>query len=98
MNKASIFDSILNQKFAIKKFGVKQLGLFGSYVRDEANAASDVDLLVEFEEGKKTYNNFISLAYYLEDLLGKRVELLTHQSLSPYLKSQILKEVEYVAI
>lgn len=98
MNKASIFDSIMNQRNAIKKFGVKQLGLFGSYVRNEANSSSDVDLLVEFEEGKKSYNNFISLAFYLEELLGKRVELLTTQSLSPYLKSQILKEVEYVAI
>lgn len=98
MNKSSIFLSIQNKKSTLKKYGVKQLGLFGSYVRNEANPLSDVDFIVEFEEGKKTYTNFIELAYYLEELLGKRVELLTTQSLSPYLKSKILNEVEYVAI
>jgi hypothetical protein len=98
MNKATIFASIQNKKGVIKNYGVKDLGLFGSFVRDEATEKSDIDLLVEFEVGKKTYNNFIGLAYFLEDLLGRRVELLTSQSISPYLKSNILKEVEYVAI
>lgn len=98
MNKATIFTSIQNKKSVLKNYGVKDLGLFGSFVRDEATETSDIDLIVEFETGKKTYNNFIGLAYFLEDLLGRRVELLTSQSLSLYLKTNILKEVEYVAI
>lgn len=98
MNKATIFTSIQNKKSVLKNYGVKDIGLFGSFVRDEATERSDIDLIVEFETGKKTYNNFIGLAYFLEDLLGRRVELLTSQSLSPYLKNNILKEVEYVAI
>lgn len=98
MNKATIFTSIQNKKSVLKNYGVKDIGLFGSFVRDEATERSDIDLIVEFETGKKTYNNFIGLAYFLEDLLGRRVELLTSQSLSPYLKTYILKEVEYVAI
>lgn len=98
MNKATIFIAIQNKKSVLKNYGVKDLGLFGSFVRDEATETSDIDLIVEFETGKKTYNNFIGLAYFLEDLLGRRVELLTSQSLSPYLKTNILKEVEYVAI
>ena len=80
----------------LNKYGVHRLGIFGSFVRNEQNENSDVDFLVEFEIGKKTYKNFIRLAYFLEDLIGRRVELLTHESLSPYMRLHILEEVEYV--
>jgi predicted nucleotidyltransferase len=53
--------------------------------------------LVEFEPGKKTFDAFIELAFYLEDILQHRVELVTTDSLSPYLAPHILKEVEYAA-
>ena len=80
----------------IRTFGVKKLGLFGSFVRGEHTADSDVDFLVEFEQGKKTFDNFMQLSFFLEELLDRQVELLTNDSLSPYLRPHILREVEYV--
>jgi predicted nucleotidyltransferase len=67
----------------IRSFGVKRLGLFGSFARNTGfHSESDVDLLVEFESGKKSYDNFIDLALYLEELLARKVELVTPQSLA----------------
>jgi len=80
----------------IESLGVKRIGLFGSFVKGKQNKESDVDLLVEFMRGKKNFKNFIHLAYLLEDLLHRKVELITPESLSPYLKPHILKEIEYV--
>lgn len=80
----------------IKALGVKKLGLFGSFVREEQGVESDVDLLVEFEPGKKTFDNFIQLSFFLEDLFKRRVELVTSESLSPYIGPHIMNEVEYV--
>ena len=81
----------------IKAFGVRKLGLFGSFVRQEQDAGSDIDFLVEFEQDKKTFDNFINLSFLLEDALARRVELVTRESLSPYLSHHILDEVEYVS-
>jgi uncharacterized protein len=80
----------------IRELGVKRLGLFGSFVRNHARVDSDVDLLVEFEVGRKTYDNFIGLSFLLEEMLGRPVELVTRESLSPYIGPHILAEVEYV--
>lgn len=95
-DKRKLFSLLSLNKQIILDFGVKNLGLFGSFVRNEQDRKSDVDLIVEFEDGKKTFKNFIGLAYYLEDILGRKVELLTMQSISPYLKPHIMKQVEYV--
>lgn len=80
----------------LKTLGVKKLGLFGSFVRNEPDNASDIDLLVEFEPGQKTFDNFIQLSFLLEDLLARPVEVVTPESLSPYLSPHILTEVEYI--
>lgn len=82
----------------IRAFGVKRLGLFGSFVRGQQNEDSDVDVLVEFDLGKKTFDAFIHLAFFLEDLFGRRVELVTPESLSTYIGPHILREVEYVTV
>lgn len=81
----------------IRSFGVKRLGLFGSFAHGGQDRDSDVDLLVEFETGRKTFDAFIQLAFLLEDRLGRRVELVTPESLSPHIGPRILKEVKYVA-
>jgi predicted nucleotidyltransferase len=81
----------------IRALGVRRLGLFGSFVRGRQRAESDVDLLVEFEPDKKTFDNLIQLGFFLEDLLKRRVELVTPESLSPYIGPYILQEVEYVS-
>jgi len=80
----------------IKALGVKRLGLFGSFAREDQDLESDIDLLVEFDQGKKTFDNFMQLSFLLEDLFGRRVELVTPESLSPYIGPHIMNEVEYV--
>jgi predicted nucleotidyltransferase len=82
----------------IQAFGVKRLGLFGSFVRGEQDDESDVDFLVEFFPDRKTFDSFIHLAFYLEELLQRRVELVTPESLSPFIGPHILKEVAYVTL
>ena len=96
-NKNRVLELIGENRGAIKLLGVRKLGLFGSFVRDEQDDQSDVDFIVEFEQGEKSFDNFVQLAYLLEDLLGRRVELVTPESLSPYIGPRILKEVEYAA-
>ena len=81
----------------IRAFGVKRYGLFGSFVRGEHTDESDVDILVEFEPGQKTFDHFMHLAFFLEELLGRPVDLVTLESLSPYIGPHILQEVEYAA-
>jgi len=96
-NKSNIFHILLLNKEKILNYGARRLGLFGSFVRGEQKESSDIDLLVEFIPGKKTYDNFINLVYFQEELFGKEVELVTPESLSPYLKPYIEREIEYVS-
>lgn len=79
-----------------KQYGVLHLSLFGSVARDEATAKSDVDVLVEFE-GKATFDRFMDLKFFLEDILHKRVDLVTENALRVDLKQLIEKELVHVA-
>ena len=88
---------LLHNQARIRALGVRRLGLFGSFVREQQASESDIDLLVEFSEGKKTFDNFIELSFLLEDVLQRKVELITLDSLSPYIGPRILSEVEYAA-
>lgn len=94
--KQDIFSTLQSNWNQIHGHGVKRLGLFGSFVRNEMTQESDVDLLVEFEAGRKTFDNFHSLCLLLEELFERPVELVTPESLSPYIGPRILSEVEYV--
>lgn len=76
-------------------FGVRAIGIFGSFARGEARKGSDVDVLVDFEEGKKTFDHFMDLKFFLEDLFGRKVDLVTMAALRPQLKEEIIKEVTY---
>jgi predicted nucleotidyltransferase len=97
-NKEKLLSIISANRILIRNYGVSTLGVFGSFVRNEQSEQSDVDLLVDFSPEKETYRNFIGLAYYLEELLGRRVEIVTRKGLSPYIGPHILKEVEYVSL
>jgi uncharacterized protein len=97
-DKSQIINIIINNETALKQFGVENIGIFGSFVRNEQNDDSDIDLLVEFDTGKKTFRNFMGLAFYLEDIFGRKVEIITPQSLNVYIKPHIMKEVEYVNV
>ena len=72
--------------------GVRRLALFGSVRRNEARPDSDVDVLVEFTPAAKTFDHFIALVDLLEDALEHRVEVVTTESLSPFIGPRILAE------
>jgi len=76
----------------IRSLGVRRLALFGSVARGEARPDSDVDLLVEFAPGQKSFDRFLALSELLEQLLGHPVELVTTEALSPFLGPHILAE------
>lgn len=98
LNKTIIYEDLQKNKAILEKYGVKQIGLFGSFVRDEGTDESDIDFLVDFEKGKKTFDNFMDLAFFLEELFQRKVEVVTHQGLSPYIGPRILKTVENVPL
>ena len=80
----------------VHAFGVVRLALFGSVLRGEPSPASDVDLLVEFAPGEKSFDRFMALADFLEALFGRRVELVTPEALSPFIGPRILSEARDV--
>ena len=96
--KREVFSALREHSDELRELGVKQLGLFGSFVRGEQTAASDVDLLVQFEPDKKNFDNFMHLSTLLEELLQRRVEIVTTEALSPYIGPHILREVEYAIL
>jgi len=75
----------------LKRYGVKKASLFGSFVRGENTERSDIDILVEFE-GERSLLDLSSLKIDLEEALGRRVDVLTYNSINPLLKERILKE------
>jgi predicted nucleotidyltransferase len=91
--KQDILVHLRQHQTHIKSLGGKKLGLFGSFVRDEQTAESDIDLLVEFDADQKTFDNFMQLSFLLEDILSHPVELVTLESLSPYLCLYILPAI-----
>lgn len=80
----------------IQALGVIRLALFGSVLRGDASPESDVDLLVEFSPGAKSFDAFMALAELLEDRLGHAVELVTPEALSPAIGPRILAEAKDV--
>ena len=97
-NKEEVLVMIRNHQEEIRELGVRRCGFFGSFVREQNTEQSDIDILVEFEPGQKTFDNYMQLAFFLEELLGRDVDLVTVESLSPYIGPHILKEVEYAQI
>lgn len=96
LNKHDLLNALANNSQRIINLGVKQLGFFGSFARNSATELSDVDFYVEFEEGRKTFDSFMDLAELLEEITGRKIELLTPESLNCHFGHHILKEVEYV--
>ncbi|RLI73953.1 nucleotidyltransferase [Archaeoglobales archaeon] len=93
-----ILEKIEENKEKIKRYGVKRIGLFGSYVRGEQRAKSDIDILVEFVEGKKTFDNYMDLKFFLEDLFKCKIDLVIVDAIKPALKEYILKSVKYAGL
>lgn len=77
-----------------KDFSVKKIGLFGSYSDDSYTEESDIDLLVEFE--KPVGWKFFTLEIFLEDIFGRKIDLVTQNALREQIKERILNQVKYV--
>jgi len=92
-----ILSTIAAHSDELKAFGVKKIGLFGSYARDEYRQDSDIDILVDIKKENKTLKNFLSLAYFLEKVLDAKVDLVSKDSLSPYIGPRILSSVKYAS-
>lgn len=72
-------------------YAVEKIGIFGSYAKGNQTESSDIDILVEFKN--PTYDNFIELAFYLEKLYRRKIDLITVKGLSPYILPSVEKEV-----
>jgi predicted nucleotidyltransferase len=97
MMRSEILQTLAIHRDELTRMGVKTLAVFGSVARDEARTDSDVDILVEFQ-GPATFNGYMDLKFFLEDLLGRPVDLVTRKSIRPRLKTQIEREPLYVKV
>ena len=95
-NREEAVDRLSGCADEVRALGVVRLALFGSILRGEAHPDSDVDLLVQFAPGAKSYGRFLALSELLEEHLGRRVELVTTEALSPFIGPRILEEAEDV--
>lgn len=95
MKSEKVISLIKKHRPDLVKFGVKSLAVFGSVVRGDAGPDSDVDILVEFE-GPATFDGFMDTKYYLEDVLGCRVDLVVPDAIKPRMKPAIMQELVYV--
>ena len=97
LTSEKILQKIEENKEKMRKFGVKRIGLFGSYIKGEQKQKSDIDILVEFKKGMKTFDNYMELKFFLEDLFNCKVDLVITEALKPDLKSYVLENVRYAS-
>lgn len=95
MERNKVVEIISSHRRELNSFGVKSLAIFGSTARDEATSQSDIDILVEFH-GKATFKQYMRLKFFLQDLLGCSVDLVTPKALKPRMRPYIEKEAVYV--
>ena len=96
--KNELLHALSENREVIKSYGVNSLGIFGSFSKETNTEESDVDLLVNFEPNRKSFDNFMDLNFFLEDLFGRKVEMVTPQSLSRFIGPHILNEVQHVSL
>lgn len=97
ISKDYILSVIKNHKAELAKFGVRAIGLFGSYLREEQSDKSDIDILIDFDPDKENFDNYMAVYDYFEELFkNTKIEIVTKNGLSPYIGPKILKEVMYV--
>lgn len=94
-DRQQIFRTLQAHQETIRGLGARKLGLFGSFARNEATETSDLDFLVEFEPGAKSFDNYMDLKALLEELFGRRVDLVLSSVIKPRLRDKILQETVY---
>lgn len=97
MTKDYILSVIKTNRQTLKNLGIRNVGLFGSYVRDEQSVNSDIDILIDFIPEMENFDNYMAVCNIFEDLFrNEKVEIVTKNGLSPYIGPRILNEVVYV--
>lgn len=95
--KENILKTLKSNKLKLSKLGIRNVGLFGSYIRNEQSSESDIDLLIDFEPEKENFDNFMAVYDLFETIFkNEKVEVVTKNGLSPYIGPKILSEVHYV--
>ncbi len=96
-SKEYILNTLKIHKPELFALGIRDVGLFGSYARNDQSEKSDIDILIDFFPEKENYDNYMAVYDIFEGLFGnERIEIVTKNGLSPYIGPSILKEVMYV--
>ncbi len=98
MTKSGILTQIEKNQEKIKDLGVKRIAIFGSFVKNRQTKGSDIDVLVEFRQGEKTFDNFMELRVFLGKLFGRKIDLVTSQALKPRMKLTVLNQARYARL
>ncbi|MFB3887594.1 MAG: nucleotidyltransferase family protein [Thermodesulfobacteriota bacterium] len=85
-----------NKRFFYDRFGVTQMGIFGSFARGEQTRSSDIDMIVEIERGKKNIHSFLQLKRFLEKELAKKIDMGFEDSLKPTVREKVKQKIIYV--
>lgn len=92
--RQEILDFLRMEKNILEnRFGIKEIGLFGSFSREEQTESSDIDVLVEFKEGFKNFDNYMDLKFFLEEAFGRKVDLVIKSAVKPALKKYIEEDL-----
>jgi uncharacterized protein len=96
INKEYILSTLKSKRADFSAIGIREVGLFGSYARNEQTEQSDIDILIDFDPEKETFDNYMAVYELLEKLFKNiKVEVVTKNGLSPYIGPKILNEVQY---
>ena len=98
IKKNEILEILEENRKDIRLFGVKRIGVFGSFVRGASTTKSDIDILIEFHPGKKTFDHYMDLKVFLEKKFHRKVDLVVQEALKPRVRSSILKEIRYAGL
>ena len=93
-SRSDIFNLLEKHRDEIKGFGVRELGVFGSFARNEQTEKSDVDVLVEMD--RHSFDAYMDLLFFLEDLFGRKVDLVVKDTIKPMIRNRVLREAIYV--
>jgi len=97
LTKDNILNALRTNKRKLRKFGIRDVGLFGSHINNEQSSESDIDLLIDFEPEKENFDNFMAVYDLFEHIFkNEKIEVVTKNGLSTYIGPKILDEVQYV--
>ena len=95
-SKEIILRKLKQHKHYLYPLGIREIGLFGSYIRDEQTGKSDIDILIDFEPEQENFDNYMAVYDLLERIFNKEnIQIVTKNGMSPYIGPKILKEVMY---